>query len=350
MRLYLDTFCEVYDLLKPLATGEFWDFGSVEVEPGAVYLISRKEFNTHVKRLQAIAEAGTCTIIFSNPHEGSWTMIGQCDRLAINTLVQQGRILLVSGGDMDSAYPNLMYDSFLPKPLDYAENLLAQREYSERQRAQRRYKFLFLNGRARPHRKTLLQRLAPLLDQAIWTNLDSAAGTVQTLPAEYEYPSYKNNTTQESGYVKYDLFGNDWGEIYLHAEPYLDTYFSLVTETVFEYPYSFRTEKIAKPLMIGHPFIVAANTGYYRDLRNLGFQTFGTWIDESFDAVEDNDLRLERIAAEVEWLCEQDLVKFSQEVYNVCKYNQQHLAELAPQIRAEFPQRFEQYINERPRV
>lgn len=344
MRLYLDTFCEVYELLRPWATGEFWDFGQVEVEPGAVYLISRKEFNTHAVRLQHIARQGTATIIFSNPHEGSWTMIGQCDRLSINSLVQQGRILLLSGGDMDASYPNLRYDSFLPKPLDYAENLLAQREYSERKRAQRSHKFLFLNGRARSHRKTLLQRLAHLLDQAIWTNLDSAAGTVQTLPACYEYPAYSTNTTQDTGYVKYDLFGNDWGEIYLSAEPYLATHFSLVTETVFEYPHSFRTEKIAKPLAIGHPFIVAANTGYYRDLRNLGFRTFNNLIDESFDAVEDNDQRLERIAAEVEWLCEQDLAKFSQECYNTCKYNQEHLAQIGPQIRTEFPQRFFNFI------
>jgi hypothetical protein len=340
----------VYDLLKPQATGEFWDFGTVVIEPGAVYVIGRKEFYTHVDRIRNIAESGIATIIFSNPHEGSWTMMGQLDRLGITDLVQAARILLISGGTMAAEYPNLLYDSFLPKPLDYAENILAQREYSERKRAQRPYQFLFLNGRARPHRRALLQRLAPVLGQALWTNLDSAAGTVQTLPVEYEYPAYKNTTTQAEGYVKYDLFSNDWGEIYLYSKPYLDTHFSLVTETVFEYPYSFRTEKIAKPLMIGHPFIVAANTGFYQDLHNLGFRTFNHVLDESFDAITNNTLRLERIAAEVEWLCSQDLAKFSEECYNTCKYNQQHQAELAPKIRSEFPQRFQHYINERPRV
>jgi hypothetical protein len=35
--------------------------------------------------------------------------------------------------------------------------------------------------------------------------------------------------------IKGKLFNNEWGEIYLNANPYLDTYFSLITETVFDY-------------------------------------------------------------------------------------------------------------------
>lgn len=351
-KIYLDTFCEVYDLLKPIADGEFWDFGQVEVDPTGIYLISRKEFYTHVARIKELTNTTQAILIFSNPHEGSWTMIGQCDRLGIVDLVKQNKILLISGGEMDSSYPNLLFDSFLPKPLDYKENQLAQQEYTNTWTSHRPYKFLFLNGRARPHRKTLLKRLESLLSDALWTNLDSNAGPVKVLPTSYEFDFYqgRQSLVADSGYVKYDLFNNDWGEIYLKADPYRDTYFSLVTETVFEYPYSFRTEKIAKPLAIGHPFVVAANQGFYRDLRNLGFHTFNNLIDESFDLIEDNEQRLERIAQEVEWLCSQDLAKFSEEAYNVCKYNQQLLAELGPKIRTDFPEQFQQFINERSRV
>lgn len=350
-KLVLDTFCEVYPLLKSWADETFWDFSTVTVEPGAVYLIGRKEFFAHTERIKAIAESGTATIIFSNPHEGSWTTIGQCDRLGIIDLVRQGKILLIGGGDMDPSYPNLMFDSFLPKPLDYTENQQAQAEYHATWTDQRPYKFLFLNGRGRRHRKTLIQRLQLLLDQAVWTNLDSAAGPVRVLPTEYEFDFYQGRqNVADTGYVKYELFDDQWGEIYLKAAPYRDTYFSLITETVFEYPYSFRTEKIAKPLMIGHPFVVASNVGFYRDLRQLGFRTFNNLIDESFDLIEDNDQRLERIAKEVEWLCSQDLAKFAREAYNVCKYNQEHLAEIAPRIRTDFPEQFRQFINERSRV
>ena len=349
-RLVLDSFCEIGDLLKPWANEIFWDFTQLTIIPGSIYVFGRNTFFTHINAIRQLVLSGEATVVFSNPHEGSWTMLGQLDRSNMFTLAQEGKCLIVSGGDMQSDIPCLTFDSFLPKILDYDENRQAQADYHARWTTERPYKFMFLNGRGRPHRKQLLDRLAPVLDQAVWTNLDSAAGTVRTLGPEYEFDFYQNNKTVDSGYVKYELFDNQWGEIYLRADPYLATHFSLITETVFEYPYSFRTEKIAKPLAIGHPFIVAANTGFYRDLRHLGFRTFNNLVDESFDSIEDNQQRLERIALEVEWLCEQDLAKFSQECYNICKYNQQHLAELSINIRTEFPERFRKFIDERSRI
>jgi hypothetical protein len=212
-------------------------------------------------------------------------------------------------------------------------------------------------------------RLSGLLDQSLWSWLDLTVGysknivlspngidligqphEIKLLPKHYEYVTYKDRVGDfkyDKQFVKYDLFNNEWGEIYLNPEAYIDTYFSLVTETVFDYPYSFRTEKIWKPIAIGHPFIAVANYGYYRDLHQLGFKTFGNLINESFDLISNNTDRLERIAQIVQDLCQQDLASFVKECYNVCKYNQQHLAEMSIKIRQEFPQRFAQYINER---
>jgi hypothetical protein len=146
-----------------------------------------------------------------------------------------------------------------------------------------------------------------------------------------------------SGFAKYSLFGNDWGEIYLNPRPYSDTYFSLVTETVFEYPYSFRTEKIWKPICMGHPFVVAANAGYYRDLHALGFRTFGHLIDESFDSIANVQDRIDRIADIVHDIS-RNPVEFMLAAEETSKYNQQHLRVLREQVRREFPQRFFQFI------
>ena len=79
-------------------------------------------------------------------------------------------------------------------------------------------------------------------------------------------------------------------------------------------------------------------------MHNLGFKTFGHVIDESFDLIDHNPTRLERIAEIVEDLCQQDLAKFIEECYNVCKYNQQHLAEMRVKVRKEFPDRFFNFI------
>jgi hypothetical protein len=351
-KLLVDAFCEVREFTKACQDREFWDFAKETIVPDAIYLLSRQQFNTNIALIKQLAEDRTIIPILGNPAEGSETMFRQIEGLGIIDLVRQGKIIIITGGYLQPDIPSLYHENFLPKILDYKENLLAIEEYQQQWTATRPYKFLFLNGRGRRHRQQLIQRLSPVLDQSIWSNLDQSIGPVKTLDPKYEFEFYKLNTTVklDSGYVKYELFNNDWGEIYLNSAPYLDTHFSLVTETVFDYPYTFRTEKIWKPIAIGHPWIAVANTGYYRDIRALGFRTFNNVIDERFDSIEDNQQRLERIALEVEWLCEQDLAKFSEECYNVCKYNQQHLAELSVKIRKEFPERFRQFINERSRI
>jgi hypothetical protein len=358
-KLVLDTFCEVYDLLKPWMDHDFWDFANHDIVPGAIYLISRKELLANIDKVRHCVENNLARIVFSNPAEGSETLVGQSAR--VRDLLSDRRMIVIGGGDMDDSYPCLQYDSFLPKILDYDENLKAiERSEEIYQLLEKPYKFLFLNGRTRPHRNYLLERFSDtgLLNQSLWTNLDSGyaksrtiklSGTpipVKLLDPRYEFDFYQKqiDIPTNDAFVKNHLFNNTWGEIYLKAEPYIDTYFSLVTETVYEYPYSFRTEKIWKPIAMGHPWIAVANAGYYRDIRNLGFQTFGNIIDESFDRIEDNQQRLERTAQVVEDLCRQDLASFLKQCYTVCKYNQQHLAEMRLRVRKEFPDRFTQFI------
>ena len=352
-KLVLDTFCEVYDLLKPYADAEFWNFkehvDAGQLVPGAIYLIGRDQFAKTVGQIKQLIETNTIIPFLCNPAEGSWTMIANCIQLDIVDLIMQGKILLIAGGYMPTEYNSLYYENFLPKILDYDKNLAAIAQYQETTITSRPYKFLFLNGRGRHHRKQLLNRLSNLLDQSLWTNLDHFSGQIHLLPIEYEYPEFVNTTGNipTEGFIKkYIMPYVDWPEIYIKAEPYIDTYFSLVTETIFEYPYTFRTEKIWKPIAIGHPWIAVSNYGYYRDMHNLGFQTFGHVIDESFDSIENDQDRLERIAQVVEDLCQQDLASFLKECYNVCKYNQQHYAEYRHRVAREFPEQFHQFINQ----
>ena len=350
MKLYVDHFSEVKELLQNtnIITDCFYDLDQHEIVPGSVYVFSRQQFNKHAEKIKNLAHSSTIFPVLGNPAEGSETMLHQASGLGILDLVKQEKIIIISGGEMQSDIPIVYYENFLPKVLKYKENIKAIQEYHNNWSVDRPYKFLFLNGRARSHRRQLITRLAHLLDQSIWTNLDSTHGNVlKFLDAKYEFDFYQNNTDiNDVGYVKHLLFNNSWGEIYLKADPYQDTYFSLITETVFDYPYSFRTEKIWKPIAMGHPWIAVSNAGYYRDMHNLGFQTFGHVIDETFDQIINSQDRLERIAIVVEDLCQQDLAKFAQECYNVCKYNQQHLQELTQTIPKEFPARFQQYINE----
>ena len=372
-KLILDVFGEVYDLLKPWADEEFYDFGLHDIKPGAIYLIGRAQFNFNKDRIRNLVDKDIIKVVLCNPAEGSQVLADHCEHVHLCAdLVKQKKILLIGGGDMDDSWPCLQYDNFLPKIMDYKENLSAIRRWSEiYTKIDKPYKFLFLNGRTRTHRKYLMEKfkLSGLLDQSLWSWLDLTVGfsgdmqllhqgldligqphEIKLLPQQYEYVSYRNRlSTLESDrqFKKYELFNNEWGEIYIQPEAYIDSYFSLVTETVFNYPFSFRTEKIWKPVAMGHPWIVAANQGYYRDMHNLGFRTFSHLIDETFDQIANSQDRVERIAKVVEDLCRQDLAQFLKAAEDTCKYNQQHLSSMRDLVRKEFPERFFKFLKQK---
>ena len=48
----------------------------------------------------------------------------------------------------------------------------------------------------------------------------------------------------------------------------------------------------------------------------------------------------------VQDLCQQDLAEFLVAAEQVSKYNQQHMADLGPRIRAEFPQQFLNFVRQ----
>ena len=367
-KLILDTFCEVYDLLQPWMDLDFFDFSQLTIESGAIYMIGRAQFNLNVQKIRDIVDSKQAIVVVSNPAEGSETLKHHMQRAGFDEHTQDGRLLLLGGGDMEPQYHYLQYDSFLPKVYDYEENLIeCQRTpeiYTQRNKP---YKFLFLNGRTRAHRKFLIQSFSQqgMLDHAIWTNLDTHTGTTQEitmmhqgqdliaepipiklLDAKYEVDRYRGslNQTLTEKFVKNTLFQSEWGDIYLNAEPYIDTYFSVVTETVFTYPYSFRTEKIWKPIAIGHPWIAVANAGFYRDIKNLGFRTFDKLIDESFDDITNNLDRLHRIKDVIIDLYNSDLPSFMLSAREICEYNQQHLREMRVKVREEFPERYRKFM------
>lgn len=371
--LVLDTLGEQYALLRPYCTHELWDFASHDPIANSVYVLGRQQITENTIKVINMCNDPRFVMVFDNGAEGSSTVIAQLRVLGLEELVKQNRLLLISGGDMESGYAYMSYEHFLSRILDYQENLSAiQQSSTIFDKKNKPYRFLFLNGRARPHRKYILEnfRLAGLLPQVLWTMLDGRrAGSrifqlvhdgvdlmntntpITHLPEKYEVPRYRQNISRLNleyphQYAKIDLFQHEWGEIYLDVGPYADTYFSLVTETVIDYPYSFRTEKIAKPLAIGHPWICATNRGFYRDMHNLGFQTFGHLLDESFDLIDNDQQRMDRIIEVVQDLCQQDLHSFLRAAEPVCKYNQQHLAQLSLQVKKEFPQRFFDFVNQ----
>lgn len=69
----------------------------------------------------------------------------------------------------------------------------------------------------------------------------------------------------------------------ISMEDYKRTFLSIVTETLYDDDILFLSEKIWKPIYMGHPFMVLGNPHTLKYLKDLGFKTFDKWWDESYD-------------------------------------------------------------------
>ena len=364
-KIVVDEWSEVWDLLKPYADESFWQLP--DLNPENIYIVGRLLLKDNWTTITTWATEHPGRIVFCNPAEGSETVLLQLRRLRIADHVRDGRILLMTSGDLEPGWNHFSTDCYFSNIVEYQENRSAQIqalwEYSD----QRPYEFLFLNGRLRPHRKCLIDGLRErkLLDHALWSNLGSQVEmeftsklepdkqeSIRLLPPDYEIERAVTqlNTVSTSGFVKHELFGNTWGDAIVNHRCYTDTWFSLVSETIFDYPYSFRTEKIYKPILMAHPFVVAANCGYLRDLQNAGFQTFDSIIDESYDQIDCPHARIKRIIETVRYLVKGGPEHFWEASRAICKYNQQHLVEYNLEQRARLPLLLEQFLNERSRI
>jgi hypothetical protein len=260
-----------------------------------------------------------------------------------NSWIANGRLRFITGGDSPDSVINLNTEHFLAATIGSQPCGLPLLAYQQRARP---YKFLFTNRKVRPHRRYLIYRLnqEKLLDDALWCNHEEHS--------TWYHSDFNVNYTNENipvqqlpqGYDPKDL--PSWIDGMIVKQQFLDTWFTLVPETVFESTASFRTEKFYKPVLAGHPFVICANSGFYRDLHNLGFRSFGHLIDESFDVIINGKDRMDRLISTVKWLCQQNLAEFWNAAKEVCLYNQHRALELHTNQLKTFNQQLLDFIND----
>jgi len=113
----------------------------------------------------------------------------------------------------------------------------------------------------------------------------------------------------------------------LTIEDYQKTFISVVTETMVEDGTLFFSEKIWKPIMVGHPFILYGNYKSLEYLKSLGFKTYGKWIDESYDDEKDENIRCKMIVSEIDKFNKKSLNELKiirEEMKEVIEYNYNH--------------------------
>ena len=208
-------------------------------------------------------------------------------------------------------------------------------------------KFLNFNRRWRSHRpmlvallqsSNLLQHgyvsLAPSDDNLDWLdvwdsiikpcichNCDETANILRSnkesiinIPPLYldEYDLTINYFEIRSGTIKY----------------YDESYFSLVTETNYFDGPIFLTEKIFKPVVHQHPFILVSVHKSLEYFKSLGYKTFSPFFNEDYDLEENPCKRMMMIVNEVERLCklsDEEWKNMLVELNKICHYNLMHL-------------------------
>ena len=111
-----------------------------------------------------------------------------------------------------------------------------------------------------------------------------------------------------------------------------NSYFSLVTETMFYQDHwikecSMLTEKIFRPIMLQHPFVVLGNCGLLAELQNLGYKTFSPFIDETYDTIQNDDDRFAAVVQETERLCaftNEQWIEWQTSIKEIVEFNKIH--------------------------
>jgi len=107
----------------------------------------------------------------------------------------------------------------------------------------------------------------------------------------------------------------------------VDALWHIVTETVFYYNKLHLTEKIFKPIVSKQPFMLLAAPGNLAYLKSYGFKTFDSVIDESYDLIQDNDLRIQAVVDQLHWYCNltpDEKTNIIQQLEPIIDYNFHH--------------------------
>jgi hypothetical protein len=167
-----------------------------------------------------------------------------------------------------------------------------------------------LLGWKKPHRDFLYESIHALhLQQKIITTyMDSPIKKFDIKKHfvwEPEIKKFYNSVDNFSNTVEYHGHEMSLARI-LPIQIYNQTAYSIVAETGADNRYCFFTEKTAKPIMARRLFVMFSSRGFLRNLKAIGFKTFDTVIDESYDLIYNDQDRWSAAFEQVQRLCEMD--------------------------------------------
>lgn len=177
----------------------------------------------------------------------------------------------------------------------------------EKQNCQKQFLLTTIKKSGREHRDYL------------WKELISRPSLLAQGHAVYKTPekpwigNTPHQTTWRDGYPSMDL--------------YLDAWVEVVPETMYKDAW-FITEKTVKPIMTKTPFLLLSTPGYLNYLKEKGFQTFDSLIDESYNQQDNIEDQAKMLVDQLESIVNNGAEEFYHACADILEHNQQRLFEI----------------------
>lgn len=254
----------------------------------------------------------------------------------------QANLLATQFNDRVSYYTSIGIDTFIDWiPENFVKKKVKSLKFNP---TDEKHLFLSYNRNLRTHRKLLLLKLLQydLFDKGLISCGENLhyGNTIRDLDAynSLDLAPYLQDLSKITPLTIDINLEKDNPAVQLTFEHYEKTFISVIAETHFESDILFRSEKIFKPLAIGHPFIVLSSPGFLKSLKDLGFRTFDKWIDESYDREENLLTRITKIIKELKKFSnmnKDELIKIRKEMetntlFNIAYFHFLSMAEKKP--------------------
>lgn len=125
---------------------------------------------------------------------------------------------------------------------------------------------------------------------------------------------------------------------------YRHTWYSAVCETGFTGNVFFLTEKTTKVMFAKRVFVMFGPCEFLRHLRDFGFETFGSIIDESYDSIDLDIERYKQAFGQVLSLSQQDPVEVYKKLAPVLEHNYHRLWQLQQETQQRQQELLRQHI------
>jgi hypothetical protein len=225
-------------------------------------------------------------------------------------------------------YPNVINYSFYltASSNHFYQNYKNTNLYIKHINAIKPYKFVCLNRRLDLHRVVLMSEILNEIKDESLISFDKTLITNEVSNLFIQRPDIqiKFNNLPNKVIADREDIENTNGYHHENEDLFLQSHVSIVTETSFYIDNDFISEKIWKPLYQFHPVIVVGRPHLLKYLREIGFKTFDWLIDETYDTIEDNDLRMEAIIKQIKKLNDISIYELDNIIktnFNILKHN-----------------------------